>query len=432
MQSYKITNSIFLLLITIYFIYLLNYPQIITKWVVADLLINYEGGFVRRGLLGQINLFFENTFKFPKLLIAVIITSFILFFNIFITYFRIYKNKNYFFLFLIIFLSPATFLFYIYDTNAFLRKDVFIIFTFILHCFYIQFNYTTKYFIKNYRKKLFILITALTIVTLIYEVQFILLPFHIMLSYSIIRNFRVIIFFYSVPLIIFFLSFIYKGSFLVAENIRNSLQHYPTDIIYQLYNPIHWLEGNLNLAIGGSLKLIFFYSYIQIIELIIAIFLSVIVFYSILSIYFNKFILENKNLKVINLKFIKKNSYKFILVCFFCFFFIGFDTGRAIHILSMHIISLFLIFIPKENSKTIFNYNRYNKVIILFLFFYTSLWILPSGYVGIDTIFKSGLFFNFKIFFSYSLEYFSKIIKLPQFLLDLTKEYLIFNKQVIF
>ena len=432
MQNYKITNTIFLLLIIIYSIYLLNYPLIITKWVVADLLINYEGGFVRRGLLGQINLFFENTFKFPKLLFAVIITGFILFLNILLTFLRIYKNKNHFFLSLIIFLSPATFLFYIYDTNAFLRKDVFVIFTFILHCFYIQFNYTTKYFIKNYKEKLFILITALAIVTLVYEVQFIALPFHIMLSYSIIKNLRIIIFFYSIPLIIFFLSFIYKGNFLIAESIRNSLQHYSTDIIYQLYNPIHWLEGNLNLAIGGSLKLIFSYSYIQIIELIIAIFLSGIIFYNIFSIYLNKFILENKNLKVINLKFIKKNCYKFIFICVLCFFLIGFDTGRAIHILSMHIISLFLIFIPKENSKIIFNYNENDKVIILLIFFYASLWILPSGYVGIDTIFKSGLFLNFKVFFSYLLEYCSKIILLPQFILDLTKEYLIFSKQSIF
>ena len=114
------------------------------------------------------------------------------------------------------------------------------------------------------------------------------------------------------------------------------------------------------------------------------------------------------------------------------FFFDCFDTGRAIHILSMHIISLFLIFIPKENSKIIFNYNENDKVIILLIFFYASLWILPSGYVGIDTIFKSGLFLIFKVFFSYLLEYCSKIILLPQFILDLTKEYLIFSKQSIF
>ena len=54
-----ITRIIFLLIISLYTLYFVNFSKIITDWVAVDLLINYEGGLVRRGLLGHINLFFE-------------------------------------------------------------------------------------------------------------------------------------------------------------------------------------------------------------------------------------------------------------------------------------------------------------------------------------------------------------------------------------
>jgi len=48
----NITKIIFLLIISLYTLYFVNFSKIITDWVAVDLLINYEGGFVRRGLIG--------------------------------------------------------------------------------------------------------------------------------------------------------------------------------------------------------------------------------------------------------------------------------------------------------------------------------------------------------------------------------------------
>ena len=177
----------------------------------------------------------------------------------------------------------------------------------------------------------------------------------------------------------------------------------------------------------------FRYEYRQVVELLIAIILTIVLFWNILFLYFKQFILENKNLNVINLKFLEKHSYKFLLISFCLFFFMGFDSGRALHLLTMHIISLYLIFIPKRKIFVFFNKdNKFKNFIIILLLFYFFMWWLPHGYVGLLTIFKSGLLHQFKIIFAYVVEISSNFIFIPTFLIDITKEYLIFNNVVKF
>lgn len=426
-NSNKFSFSIFFTIILLYLLYFINYSKIISDWVIADLLINYQGGFVRRGLLGQLNYFFENYLNFPKLIFIISLSSLCYFINLFLTYRLFISSKRSIFLFLIIFLSPATFLFYIYDLNALFRKDVFIIFSFVIHCFYVQRNLKNKNFDYQYKKNLPYIIIVLCLTTLIYEVQFFMLPIHILLSYVILKNKKLIYIFYTLPIIIFFISCIFKGDFKIAESIRNSLLHYPKNIIYQNYNPIHWLEGNINLAIGGSLKLIFKYNYNQALQILISILLTIILFWKIFSYNLNKFILENKKINIIDLKFIKNNAWKFFLFSSILFFIIGFDTGRLIHIVLMHIISLFLIFNPKNiNFFFLYKNLKYKNFIIFFILCYVLLWTLPSGYVGLDTIFKSGLMSVFKIIFSNLIASLSNLISFPSFINELFYEYLIF------
>ena len=151
-----------------------------------------------------------------------------------------------------------------------------------------------------------------------------MLPFHILLSYSILRNVKLTLLYFSFPVIFFLITWIFDGNYLFAQGVRESLAHYPGNIIYQDYNPINSLEGNLNLVMGSFFKFFFRYTYIQAIELLIAVFLSIILFWNILSIYFDQFFLENKSLYSINLKFFNYNNYKFFFISFFLFFFMVF------------------------------------------------------------------------------------------------------------
>lgn len=435
-NSLNITRIIFLLIVSLYTLYFVNFSKIISDWVAVDLLINYEGGFVRRGLLGQINLFFETKLNFFNLFFSIVIIFFIYIINITITYLRLPSNKNRLFLFLLIFLSPATFLFYIYDINSLFRKDVFIILSFIIHCFFVQINYTKPNFLQNYKKRLFALILIICVITLIHEVQFFMLPFHVLLSYSILKNFKSTIVFYVLPILTFVIVWIFNGNYSVAEEIRQSLSHYPKDIIYKNYNPIHWLEGNLGLVIGGFIKFFFYYTYSAAIEFLITLSLSILLFWNILLRYFNQFLLENITLSSINLKFIKDYSYIFFFFSFFLFLFIGFDAGRAMHFLTMHIISFYLIFIPKKEIFTFFDTNKsYRNIMFFLLLCYFSLWILPTGYAGmneVSTLFQSGLLNNVKVILAYLINISSNFFELPVFLQEnyadnfITK-YLIFN-----
>ena len=101
------------------------------KYTFTDWLINYEGGFVRRGIIGQIVFELSNFLKFQ-------IKFVILFFQITIysTYFLLFyitlsKIKNNFFWFLVIF-SPILFFYPLGELEALGRKDIFVISIFLI------------------------------------------------------------------------------------------------------------------------------------------------------------------------------------------------------------------------------------------------------------------------------------------------------------
>ena len=109
-HSKNLTRIIFFSIIFLYILHFINYSKIISNWALVELLINYEGGFVRRGLLGQLNLFFENNFNFLNLSFAIAIISLSYLFNIVVTYLRLPNNKNRLFLFFNIFISSNFFI----------------------------------------------------------------------------------------------------------------------------------------------------------------------------------------------------------------------------------------------------------------------------------------------------------------------------------
>ena len=68
MQSYKKNKIVFVYFIYIILAYILflvaHSEQFPSKYVFTDWLINYEGGFIRRGLMGQISYELSNLTSF--------------------------------------------------------------------------------------------------------------------------------------------------------------------------------------------------------------------------------------------------------------------------------------------------------------------------------------------------------------------------------
>ena len=127
-------------IITIYFLYLfvgiliyliLQINEFPKRYVFTDWLINYEGGYVRRGLLGQ------TIYEISKLL-NIQIKFILLFFeiSIYFAYFLLFlhflsKIKIDFFWLLIIF-SPIAFLYPLAELQALGRKEIFVISIFLI------------------------------------------------------------------------------------------------------------------------------------------------------------------------------------------------------------------------------------------------------------------------------------------------------------
>ena len=152
-----------------------------SNYAFNELFINYEYGFVRRGLIGQLTIFFYENFSIsPKKFLNCL---FIFLHSVqLICFYILVKKKNIDFLFsLLIILSPVYLLFPIYDTNVYFVKDVVIKITFLIHALiFIKYKNTSKYFFLL--KKVIIPILIFVII-FIHEYQIIFLSPHILLSY---------------------------------------------------------------------------------------------------------------------------------------------------------------------------------------------------------------------------------------------------------
>ena len=134
MSKIKNFNSFLL----VYFIFLsINYAIFnfrfidrFNPYIAADWLINYSGGFVRRGLFGEVLLYLSNFTKISTLDLTIF---FPIFFYVAFLYllFNLLKNKERNFIFLFLLFSPATLLFSFYDPMAVGRKEVIILLFFL-------------------------------------------------------------------------------------------------------------------------------------------------------------------------------------------------------------------------------------------------------------------------------------------------------------
>ena len=221
-KNNKILLTYFLYLI-LGFVFFLTFHlnEFPIKYTFTDWLINYEGGFVRRGLLGQI------VFELSKLL-NIQIKFLILIFqiSIYLIYFLLFflllsKRETNFFWLLIIF-SPISFLYPMAELEALGRKDIFVITSFLI------------FSIINYRSLsslLFSFIFIFTLSCLIHEITFFYIFHYLFVFYvknKIFINQKLNIKHYLVSFlslgILLYLN-LYLHNFVVIEDIVNSYNY---------------------------------------------------------------------------------------------------------------------------------------------------------------------------------------------------------------
>ena len=328
------------------------------NYAISDLLIHYNGEFSRRGLLGTFLLAISD---FLNIKLRFVIEYF--FYFIYLMYFTIYyfflkkiiyRNK---FLFLFVIFSPLGILYPLYELESLLRKEIF------LYTFFLIFLILLE---KNYKEKIYYcyLNLVLPILILIHD-GFIFFIAIFFLSWA-IQKFKnksflklkdIIISSLTLLIIVLLhLKFISIGNSTgYVDQVVINLSNY--DYKIQKFGAFIWLERDLFYSLSMIYENINLNRIIRFLILLLLTFLPLIFFFK--KIHF----------------FVREISVIFILtlLSFFLIFFVALDWGRFLTVI-FNLLILMIVFSVKINQNFIDLKIKNFSLMLLFLFFYCSIW----------------------------------------------------------
>jgi hypothetical protein len=223
----KIDQYLFYLLLILSFLPILYtltvniLPSGTNRWGITEWLISYDGGFVRRGLTGELIKFLSATTRIAPSIIIVTITfiTFLIF-----TFFILKITKDLVPKYVV--LSPFLLGQAIFSTNM-LRKDIFIMFLFFL---------CLQTLLSNLNKKfIFFLTTFISLIGVLSHESYIFFCLPILIiSFNLLNNYGALsvkgFLFFFIPLTAFLFVLFFKGTYHQAELITESWNLINNDI----------------------------------------------------------------------------------------------------------------------------------------------------------------------------------------------------------
>ena len=340
-----------------------------SDWQYADWLINYQGGFIRRGFIGEILFKIQNflSLDLDILVLYFVILLYLVLTIVLIKSVKYLENSK---IDILIFLSPGFFLYPIMNSEIIGRKEIFLFAILGLFVFF------EKYVKDRYLLGLtlfIILALSLTHTGLLFYSPYLLFLFFIIKVY---RNkkllFSEILIITISLLIIFSLIYFNTGSKTQVVEICNSIKNFVKDDCINrgqflwLYSPITEyvdVKSRLNLSTNFIIYLISLF--------------FVFIFFSI-KLYSAKFKSNNDLLNSINPFII----FFILFLCTIPVYIVGIDWGRYI---SMSYFSTYFIYIYLNKQKMItFNSKKFlfkrslsKNIFFIFVFFYAFIWTFP-------------------------------------------------------
>lgn len=332
-NSYILSLSIIFFLIINFIYFALNLNVDLDVYAFNELFINYQAGFIRRGLLGEVfwqldNIFSINPrFFFSSFFFAIYIAQIFLFFSLFKRYI---VSKA---VFILVILSPSLLLFHIYSPDLYFLKDSIIKFVFLLHAFIFYHFFVIKKDKEKYLKYLkFVIIPTLFVVILTHEYQVFSLSLHFLISIGAAnkKNDLKKFFIYYSPLIIsIILVIIFLGNPTQFENLSNIVKIYNVELN-------DYLGGGIYKYIGGFYKWHFYYfSYNDFLSLFLSFILSVFTFFILFQ-----YLIEKK---IVSFQSKYQNRYLLYFIPILLPVLLTQDHGRNLAFLSFYLISFYLI-----------------------------------------------------------------------------------------
>tara|TARA_B100000989_G_scaffold47954_1_gene31254 strand:+ start:97 stop:1281 length:1185 start_codon:yes stop_codon:yes gene_type:complete len=340
-----------------------------SDWQYADWLINYQGGFIRRGFIGEVLFKIQNflSLDLDILVLYFVILLYLVLTIVLIKSVKYLENSK---IDILIFLSPGFFLYPIMNSEIIGRKEIFLFAILGLFVFF------EKYVKDRYLLGLtlfIILALSLTHTGLLFYSPYLLFLFFIIKVY---RNkkllFSEILIITISLLIIFSLIYFNTGSKTQVVEICNSIKNFVKDDCINrgqflwLYSPITEyvdVKSRLNLSTNFIIYLISLF--------------FVFIFFSI-KLYSAKFKSNNDLLNSINPFII----FFILFLCTIPVYIVGIDWGRYI---SMSYFSTYFIYIYLNKQKMItFNSKKFlfkrslsKNIFFIFVFFYAFIWTFP-------------------------------------------------------
>ncbi len=375
----------FILYIFNIFIIHQNFEDLIS---IKILLINYDGGFIRRGLLGEFitkfSLVIDLSLKDAFLLLHI--ANYLIFFFLNYLFFKKFK-KNYIFYFFVF--SPLYLTFTLGDVSSpyaefLIQREVYLITFFLFFC----------YLIDQSKKRIVIYFTGLIgiiLMSFLYELTIFTYPFFFTAYYFFLKrnNFKInlfeTIFAFFICNIIIFLHIDQYGNndlSLVIENLNDNfnLNYSENDFMFS------WMNRGIIQQVNDILANIEFKYVLRYFFYAHPVFL---IFYILAKNYNDKNTVYLTGISILS----------FLLI-----FAIAIDWARFLHILYFFVLFLSLLQIKNKNLFFMIAKNdflsKFNKVTLnLLVFFYCTMWTLKHTYwqnhlsYGIFKILKKNLLY---------------------------------------
>ncbi len=369
----KLKNILYLIIFIVtlsQFIKFYSFYEEYSAWQYADWLINYQGGFVRRGLIGEI-LFKIYSFTSIRLDYLVLILLYLLFSISFLTLIKSVKYIKNSFIDLMIFLSPGFFIYPFMNSEVIGRKDVLLVSIIGLFTFYYEkINRNFQFFVFI----ILIFLLSLSHTGFIFYTQY-LIFFYFLFNYSKnrqVKKYQLMIIFFSI-FILLILTFIFKGTNSEVLEICNSIKNFISEncgksdqISWLAKDTSDYLSSKFSNGLGYFLNNFFVY------------FISLIwvYFFLCLKIYNSSFISSFKRFNHINPLLI----FTILFLITSPVFILGIDWGRYIYLSYSCSFFIYIFCLRKRLfifKKKIVNFTFNRGLSIIIVIIYCFIWTFP-------------------------------------------------------
>jgi len=340
-----------------------------SDWQYADWLINYQGGFIRRGFVGELLFKAQN---FLSLDLDILVLGFVALLYLVLTIVLIksvkfLENSK---IDILIFLSPGFFLYPIMNSEIIGRKEIFLFAILGLFIFF------EKYVKDRYLLGITLLIVLVLSLThtglLFYSPYLLFLFFLIKVSRNKKISFLEIFIITAFLLIVFLLIYFNQGSKTQVIEICSSIKNFVKDNC-ENRGQFLWLYSSMTEYVDVKSRLNLSTNFLIYLSSLFFVF----IFFSI-KLYFAKFKSNNNLLNSVNPFII----FFLLFLCTFPIYIAGIDWGRYI---SMSYFSTYFIYIFLIKQKLIiFNSKNFlfkkvisKNIFFIFVFVYAFTWTFP-------------------------------------------------------